>query len=49
MKQGILRYQYKLGYKEEQLEEIQEELSQRIAEPIKVKKIKQVKIVYAGK
>ena len=107
---GIIRYQYKLGYKEEQLEEIQEELpslgseeshmycvcrdrmkknrtswslagaeailkvimsrmnatikdilshkaeekikeelSQRIAEPIKVKKVKQGKIVYAGK
>ena len=107
---GILRYQYKLGYKEEELEKIQEELpslgseeshmycvcrdrmkknrtswslvgaeailkvimsrmnatlkdilshkaeekikeelSQRIAEPIKVKKVKQGKIVYAGK
>lgn len=109
-KEGILRYQYKLGYKEEQFKEIEqelpslgseeshmycvcrdrmkknrtswcpegaeailkvimsrmnrtleeilthkaeekikEELDQRIAEPIKVKKIKQGKIAYAGK
>ena len=109
-KKGLLRYQYKLGYKEEQFKEIEEklpslgseeshmycvcrdrmkknrtswcpqgaeavlkviisrmnetledilsnkaeekikeELSQRIAEPIKIKKIKQGKIIYAGK
>ena len=30
-------------------EKIKEELSQRVAEPIKVKKVKQGKIVYAGK
>ena len=109
-KEGIKRYQYKLGYKEEQLKEIEqempslgseeshmycvcrnrmkknrtswcpvgaeailkvimsrinetiedilshraeekikEELVQRIAEPIKVKKVKQEKIIYAGK
>ena len=109
-KEGIKRYQYKLGYKEEQLKEIEqempslgseeshmycvcrnrmkknrtswcpvgaeailkvimsrinetiedilshraeekikEELAQRIAEPIKVKKVKQEKIIYAGK
>lgn len=108
--EGILRYQYKLGYKEEQFKDIQEdlpslgseeshmycvcrdrmkknrtswslvgaeailkvimsrmnttleeilshkaeekireELSQRISEPIKVKKIKQGKMIYAGK
>ena len=108
--EGILRYQYKLGYKEEQFKDIQEdlpslgseeshmycvcrnrmkknrtswglvgaeailkvimsrmnttlegilshkaeenireELAQRIAEPIKVKKIKQGKMIYAGK
>ena len=109
-KEGLLRYQYKLGYKEEQFKEIEEklpslgseeshmycvcrdrmkknrtswcptgaeavltviisrmnetleeilsnkaeekikeELSQRIAEPIKMKKIKPGKIIYAGK
>lgn len=109
-KKGLLRYQFKLGYKEEQFKEIEEklpslgseeshmycvcrdrmkknrtswcpegaeavltviisrmneileeilnnkaeeklkkELAQRIAEPIKIKKIKQGKIIYAGK
>ena len=109
-KKGLLRYQYKLGYKEEQFKEIEEklpslgseeshmycvcrdrmkknrtswcptgaeavlkviisrmnetleeilnhkaeekirkELAERIAEPIKIKKIKQGKIIYAGK
>lgn len=58
-KEGLLRYQYKLGYEEEQLledilsnkakERIEAELAQRIAEPIKIKKIKQGQIIYAGK
>ena len=47
--EGLLRYQYRLGYKEGEIEKYKEELVSRIPEPKVVKKRKENKIVYAGR